>query len=394
MEGPLTSTPPATTSYSLCPSAATLYLLPSVYTFLFLTALPGNALSLWVFLRRIPTISPIHIYLSHLSASNLLLSLTAPFLAGYYARGSVWAPGDALCQTVLHGVTPVLHINLYISMLILTWVALSRFAALIRNTHAPRPSACATLLPRGFFTRLTRASFANTVCASMWLVSVGGVVPATVYYSVMEAAGAGPAGGCVEVCSSPAVELGGRQTATVAVPVITLFFLFYLLVLLSYVTVLRHLRRSRRNTTVSTSQSLLTKVFRNIVVILVVISVCLLPYHIFKPIFITLAHDEAGLPHSAAPDFCTCHPLSALIEIKNCLLLLATLRSSTDPVMYFLLDGTFRTHALRLLSCKQEPSRFQTTFWSLTGSFNPRSEEQREANVSTVDVDATHGNVS
>ncbi|KAM6934097.1 putative G-protein coupled receptor 82 [Xenentodon cancila] len=383
MEGMLKISPPGNVSYSLCPTAATLYLLPTVYAFLFLTALPGNALSLWVFLRCIPTISPIHIYLSHLSVSNLLLSLITPFLAAYYAWGSVWAPRDILCQMVLHGITPVIHTNVYISVLILTWVALSRFAALIRNTHAPRPSACATLLPHGFFMCLTRVSFANTVCAIMWLVSVGGVVPVTVYYSVNEATrtgddGDGHTGGCVEVCYSPTVELGGRQSAMMTVAVITIFFVFYALVLLSYVSVLRHIRRSRRNTNVSTSQSLLKRVFRNIVVIKVVLSVCLLPYHIFKPIFITLAHDEPQLLYTPGPDLCSCHPLSFLVEMKNCLFLLATLRGSTDPVMYFLLDGTFRNQTLKLLSCTKENSKFQTICWSTTGRVNQRVKEQTE----------------
>ncbi|KAF3843676.1 hypothetical protein F7725_002525 [Dissostichus mawsoni] len=91
-----------------------------------------NILSLWVFLRCISTISPTHVYLSHLSISNLILSLTTPFLAAYYAWGSDWTLSSVLCQLVLHGITPVLHINIYISIMILTWVALSRFASLIQ----------------------------------------------------------------------------------------------------------------------------------------------------------------------------------------------------------------------------------------------------------------------
>lgn len=256
---------------SLCPTAATLFFLPTSYCLLFLTALPGNALSLWVFLRRISTISPTHIYLTHLSISNLLLSLTTPFLAAYYARGSVWSLTAVQCQIVLHGITPVLHINIYISLMNLTWVALSRFAALIQKTHASRPSSCVTLLPNAFFTHFTRVSFAHSTCIVVWVVSVGCTVPVTVYYSVIEAMrpddGASEQSECPEVCYSPDVELGGSLSAALTVPVITMFFVFYLMVLLSYMTVLRHIRRSRRNTNVTTSQSLLTKVLRNIVVI-------------------------------------------------------------------------------------------------------------------------------
>nr|XP_020479501.1 probable G-protein coupled receptor 82 isoform X2 [Monopterus albus] len=384
-------TPPAdntscsSSSLYLCPTAATLFFLPAVYTLLFLTALPGNALSLWVFLRYISIITPTHVYLSHLSVSNLLLSLTTPFLAAYYIWGSVWTTGGVLCQLVLHGITPVLHINIYISLMILTWVALSRFAALIQHTHASRPSTCTTLLPRAFFTLLTKAPFASRVCTIMWVVAVGGIVPVTVYYSVQEAGGDG---GCVKVCYNPAVEIGGQLSATFVVLPITTFFVLYLLVLLSYMTVLRHIRRSRRSTSITTSQSLLSSVFRNIVVIQIVLSVCLLPHHLFKPIFISLAHYQRQL--TSSPDSTNCHPLSTLVELKNCLLLLAALRGSTDPVMYFLLDQTFRHQTLALLGCKRNNSGGRAAYRSVTGSASQKAGQSVEGHVADAPGNLSH----
>ncbi|KAA8588408.1 hypothetical protein FQN60_001602, partial [Etheostoma spectabile] len=323
----------------LCPTATTHFFLPSAYTLLFLTSLPGNALSLWVTLRCISATSPIHVYLSHLSISNLMLSLTAPFLAAYYARGSVWTQSGVPCRLVLHGVTPVLHINIYIGIMILMWVALSRFAVLIQHTHASRPSSCATLLPPGFFACLKRTSFASRVCTAAWVVAVGGGVPVTVYYSVKEAvsADATATAGCANVCYNPAVEIGGIRSATMGVPAITLFFVFYLLVLLSYMTVQRHIRRSRQSTSVPTSQCLLGRVLRNI----------------------------------------------AVIQLKNCLLFLAALRGSTDPLMYFLLDKTFRNQTLRLLRCTQNnPESRQVC--SATGSGNQKAAQLVDGNVATT----------
>ncbi|KAM9341945.1 putative G-protein coupled receptor 82 [Pholidichthys leucotaenia] len=385
-------------SSSLCPTTATLLFLPASYTLLFLIALPGNALSLWVFLHCISTISPTHIYLSHSSISNLLLSLSAPLLAAYYALGAVWPLHGALCQLVLHGITPVLHINIYISLTMLTWVALSRFASLIQNTHASRPSACTTLLPHGFFTHLTRVSFAKTACAMVWVASVGGIVPVTVYYSVKEAMSGATEdedGGRVEVCYSPAVEIRGSLSAALSVPFIVLFFVFYLLVLLSYMTVLKHIRRSRRNMRITTSQSLLSRVLRNIMVIQVVLSVCLLPYHIFKPIFISVAHQQNQMECSPDPDNCSsCHPLSNLIELKNCLLLLVALRSPTDPIMYFLLDTTFRSQTVRLLRCKEKISGKTPPLCSVSGSATQKVDQPREENVITATVHMSQESVA
>ncbi|XP_017284561.1 probable G-protein coupled receptor 82 [Kryptolebias marmoratus] len=391
--------PSYNSSFALCPTAATSFFLPSIYMVLFITALPGNAMSLWVFLRRISSISPTHVYLANLSISNLLMSIITPFLAAYFAKGSAWALRSILCQIVLHGITPVLHINIYISLLILAWVALSRFAVLIRNTHASRPSACISLLPHGFFSRLTQVSFANAVCATVWVVSVGGIVPVTVYYSVNEAmksreVGDQGEGKCVDLCYSPAVELGGSVSSSLSIATITVFFVFYLLVLLSYVTLLRHIRRSRLNTEVSTSQSLLGRVFRNIVVIQIVLSVCLLPFHIYKPIFITVAHGQPDLLHYTGPDDCSCHPLNIYIEVKNFLLLLAVLRGSTDPVMYFLLDRTFRYQTLSLLRCNQGDSKRKPMVWSTTGSVNQKPEHLGEENVVSSTVESGFGRTS
>lgn len=106
--------------------------------------------------------------------------------------------------------------------------------------------------------------------------AVGAVVPVTVYYSVNEAASVGEEeeaenARSLKVCYNPAVELGGKLTAVLTAPVITLFFVFYLLVLMSYMSVSRHIGRSRRNTPITASQSLLGRVLRNIVLIQVTI---------------------------------------------------------------------------------------------------------------------------
>uniref|UniRef100_A0A668AVN1 G protein-coupled receptor 82 n=1 Tax=Myripristis murdjan TaxID=586833 RepID=A0A668AVN1_9TELE len=315
----------------------TLFLLPFLYSLLFLTGLPGNAMSLWVFLRCISNKTSTHVYLSNLSLSNLLLSFTTPFLAAYYAQGSVWLQSSFMCQLVLHSVTPLLHINIYIGVTILTWVALSRFATIIQHTHAARQSACTTLLPASFFACLRKASIAYRVCAAVWVLAVGCIVPVTVYYSVKEAARGNEVVADV-VCYNPAVEIGGGLSTASCVPAITIFFICFLLVLLSYVTVLRHIRRSSRSTNIATSHSLLGRVIRNILVIQVVLAVCLLPHHVFKPIFISLVLQQLAHPDVFFP----------ILQVKNCLLFLAALRGSTDPVVYFLLDKTFRSHTLSL----------------------------------------------
>uniref|UniRef100_A0AAY5K7Z6 G-protein coupled receptors family 1 profile domain-containing protein n=1 Tax=Esox lucius TaxID=8010 RepID=A0AAY5K7Z6_ESOLU len=439
--------PSVANTSQLCASDATLFILPSLYILIFLTGLPGNALSLWVFLWRIPNQTSTHVYLTHLGLSNLLLCLTAPFQAAYYVQaqtpsnelynkqvltpsndlynkqvltpsndlynkqaltpsndlynkhaltpsndlynkqaltpsndlynkqaltpsndlynkhaltpfndlynkqvlkpsndlynkqGQRWSTGSPLCKLVVHWVTPVQQINIYVGVFILTWVALSRFATLIQHTHASRPSAFATLLPNAFFTALRRPRFAKAVCAGVWVVVVGAIVPVAVYYSVKEA----NAGDGTKACYNFDVEAGGRLSRGSNVAAIVVFFVCFILVMTSYVSVARHVRRSRQSAAINGSQRLLGKVFRNIVVIQVVLIVCLLPHHIFKSIFISIVEKQepADLATTGGSAREHCLRLSAIIEVKNFLLCLASLRCSADPVMYFLLDKTF-----------------------------------------------------
>ncbi|KAG5283149.1 hypothetical protein AALO_G00038860, partial [Alosa alosa] len=119
----------------LCPSVTTYIVLPTLYTLMFLAGLPGNILSLWVFMSRIPDKSPTHIYLINLSVSNLVLCLTMPILAAYYALSSFLDISHPFCKMAVSLLTPIIHTNITVGMINLTWVALSRCATLILNNH-------------------------------------------------------------------------------------------------------------------------------------------------------------------------------------------------------------------------------------------------------------------
>ncbi|KAI4889609.1 hypothetical protein NFI96_004083 [Prochilodus magdalenae] len=324
------------TSMCLCQTFTTYLVLPILYSTMFLTGLAGNVLSLWVFMAKISGKSPTHIYLISLGISNLLLCFTMPFIAAYYALGTSWSARSSMCQLAINVLTPVFHTNIGVGMIILTWLALSRFATLIQHNHGHRPSKCIKVLPDVFFSRLRRTPFALGVCLGTWAIVGIGIIPSVVVYSMKETK-------TEEACYSPAVEVGGSGSQAFAIVGIVMFFLCLLVVMSAYMAVIRHFYRSRKNTVISDRQKVYTRVFRNIVVIQIVLVICLLPYHIYKAIFINLAQ--------TAKEFGTvseCHPLSTYVEIKNALLCLAALRCSTDPIMYFLLDKTFKKKALCL----------------------------------------------
>lgn len=341
-DGSLTNGSSNTTSL-LCPSVMTNVILPTLYTLMFLTGLPGNILALWVFISKIPDKSPTHIFLVNLGVSNLVLCLTMPTLALYYAMGSVWDTNHPICRVAVSCLTPIIHTNISVGVINLTWVALSRCATLVLNIHAHRPSRVTHVLPAAFLKQLRQTRVAWILCLVSWGLVLGGLVPAIVMYS-MEVNTVKSK----EMCYSASVEVGrvGLVMTTVVFGSVVIFFLCYLLVLSSYTAVTRHILRVRRSTAISNQQNIYAKVFRNIVVIQVVLSICLLPHHICKAVFIHLAH---VYPEFAPPLTNGCHPLSVFVEIKNMLICLAVLRCTTDPITYFLLDRTFRKHTMKVL---------------------------------------------
>ncbi|XP_026861043.1 probable G-protein coupled receptor 82 [Electrophorus electricus] len=329
-------------SSCLCQTTTTHLGLPVLYATVFLSGLPGNALSLWIFVAKIPAKTATHIYLINLGISNLMLCLTMPFLGAYYAMGASWPAPSSMCQLAINGLTPVLHTNIGVGMMSLTWLALSRFATLIQLKHGRRPSRCIKVLPDVILSRLRQTPFALGVCLGTWAIVAMAIIPSVAIYSMKEMNRVED--GSEEVCYSVAVEVGGSGSQAFALAGIVMFFLCLLLVLSAYTAVIRHFYRSRNSTSISDRQKVYSRVFRNIVVIQVVLLVCLLPHHVYKAIFIKMA----WTPSPFAEDVLMCHPMSMPVEVKNVFLCLATLRCSTDPIMYFLLDKTFKKHTLRL----------------------------------------------
>lgn len=325
----------------LCQSVATYIILPTLYSLMFLTGVPGNILSLWVFMTMIPDKTPTHIHLINLGMSNLVLCLTMPFQAAYYSMGTVWDTSHPVCKIAVSFLTPMLHTNIAVGMTSLTWVALSRCAILVQHTNARRPSRITYILPSIFLRQLCRTRFAWVLCLGTWGLMLAFIVPAMVTYSMAVSQAE-----VRESCYSARVEVGRSEFAMAVVILgLVIFFLCYLLVLSSYMAVTRHIFRIRSGTAISDRQRIYARVLRNIVVIQAVLTVCLLPHHIYRAIFIDMVHKY---PMSAPPP-AGCHPLSVHVEVKNMLLSLAVLRCSVDPITYFLLDRTFHKHTVSLL---------------------------------------------
>ncbi|NXW52409.1 GPR82 protein, partial [Nyctiprogne leucopyga] len=308
----------------LQPSLATTVALPVIYSLLFPAGSFGNILAAWIFSRKAPTKRTQYIYLVNLVTANLLLCSTMPFLAVYFARGYQWTYNSVACRIANHLGTLIMHVSMYVTITILCSTALSQYATLKKNSDAQYSQAVNENFYRSVLEKFRQPKFAKYLCIVIWFTVLCITVIAITYNVQARALEE------FHRCYNIRVE-AGEFTAMIAASLATAcFFVSFITVLLAYYSLTRHLSKIQKNTCIGEKHLIYRTVKRNILVIQMILTVCFLPYHIFRPIFYVLLTNN------------DCPRLNYLVEIKNFLTCLAAAKSSLDPVITLLLDKTFK----------------------------------------------------
>uniref|UniRef100_A0A8C9PCB0 G protein-coupled receptor 82 n=1 Tax=Spermophilus dauricus TaxID=99837 RepID=A0A8C9PCB0_SPEDA len=321
------------------PSMISSTALPIIYTLLCIVGLFGNSLSQWVFLTKIGKKTSTHIYLAHLVTANLLVCGAMPFMGIYFLKGYQWEYHSAQCIVVNFLGTLSMHVSMFVSLLILSWIAISRYATLIKKDSMQGPTSCYEKIFYGHLLKKFRQpNFARKLCIYIWGVVLGIIIPVIIYYSVVEATEGGES-----LCYNPQMELGAMISQIAGLIGTTFIGFSFLVVLTSYYSFVNHLRKVRTCTSIVEKDLTYSSVKRHLLVIQILLIICFLPYSIFKPIFFVL-HQKGD-----------CQQLNYLIEIKNVLTCLASARSSTDPIIFLLLDKTFKKILYNLFTKSNSP---------------------------------------
>ncbi|NXI59206.1 GPR82 protein, partial [Chloroceryle aenea] len=316
----------------LQPSVATTVALPVIYSFLSTAGIFGNILSAWVFSRNSLTKRTQYIYLSNLVKANLLLCSTMPFLAAYFARGHQWSYHSILCGIANHAGTLIMHISMYVTIIILCSTAISQYATVKKNSNARYSQPVNGTFYRCVLKKFCQPKFAKYLCRSIWL-TVFCILTTAIAYNIKR-----NQGGSLHNCYNIKVE-ASEFTAMMAASLGTAcFFVPFVTVFLSYYSLTRHLSKIQKNTCIGENHLIYSTVKRNILVIHMILTVCFLPYHIFRPFFYVLLKNN------------DCLNLNYVVEIKNFLTCLAAAKSSLDPVINSLLDKTFKKNLYGLFT--------------------------------------------
>ncbi|XP_031527161.2 probable G-protein coupled receptor 82 [Vicugna pacos] len=321
------------------PSMISSMALPIIYMFLCIIGLFGNSLSQWIFLTKIAKRTPTHIYLAHLVTANLLVCTAMPFMGIYFLKGFQWEYKSAQCRVVNFLGTLSMHVSMFVSLLILSWIAISRYATLMKKDSIQDTTSCYEKIFYGHLLKKFRQpEFARKLCVYIWVAVLGVIIPVIIYYSAVEATE-----GDESLCYNRQTELGATISQIAGLIGTTFTGFSFLVVVTSYYSFVSHLRKIRTCTSITEKSLTYSSVKRHLLVIQILLIVCFLPYSIFKPIFFVLHQRE------------NCQQLNHLIEIKNILTCLASARSSTDPIIFIFLDKTFKKTLYKLFTKSNSP---------------------------------------
>ncbi|XP_048415310.2 proteinase-activated receptor 3-like [Stegostoma tigrinum] len=131
-------------------------LISAFYILVLCIGLPANGFALWAMVRE--SKKPSTIFLMNLAVADLLLSLVLPFKIHYHILGNNWLFGEALCRTV----TAFFYGNMYCSVLLLTFISIDRYFALVHPFLSKR---------------FRDNSFAVGSCCVIWVIVVLSVIP-------------------------------------------------------------------------------------------------------------------------------------------------------------------------------------------------------------------------
>lgn len=324
-----TTSSSSTTSFTLSPSPTPIPLpnqtacsfddsalrlpLAVLYLLLFLFGLAGNLFALWVFLFLHVSRNSVRVFLINCAVADLVLLACLPFRVFYHLNGNRWTLGPRACQLVGN----LFYMNMYISIVLLGLISLDRYMRLRGQGRGQRGGS---MRPWGSW----------LVCGAVWGLALVGLVPMIATLEVKEDS---------VQCFHYRQRLQAKGKAYFNGVVVLLFWLVFLMLMVSYANIAFQLLKVSQDKPDLPNAQRYKRTAKKSFFVLFLFVVCFGPYHAFRPVYI-VSQLDAELP---------CDYLQWVDRTNETMLLLSSFNSCLDPVMYFLLSGSVRKTALRVM---------------------------------------------
>ncbi|XP_053329985.1 P2Y purinoceptor 4 [Spea bombifrons] len=287
-------------------------ILPISYSAVFIVGLPLNATAIWIFIAKIRPWSPTTVYMFNLALSDMLYVLSLPTLVYYYADHNNWPFGEALCKIVRF----LFYTNLYCSILFLTCISVHRYLGVCHPLRS---------LQR------VKVKHARIICASVWLSVSICLVPNLIFVTVS------PRGNSI-ICHDTTTPDQFETYVEYSTAVMSLLFgVPCLVITCCYGFMARELTKPLVSGS-HTLPSYKKRSIKTIVVVLVVFTICFLPFHITRTLYYYARLKEE------------CQFLKVVNIIYKITRPMASANSCIDPVLYFLASDSYQRRLLRTVT--------------------------------------------
>lgn len=283
------------------------------YSVIFIVGLVGNITALYVFLSIHRKRNSIQIYLLNVAIADLLLIFCLPFRIMYHINQNKWTLGVILCKVV----GTLFYMNMYISIILLGFISLDRYIKINRSIQQRKVIT-------------TRQSI--YICGTVWAIALAGFL--TMITLILKKGDHSST-----MCFHYRDKRDAIGEAIFNFVLVVMFWLIFLLIILSYIKIGKNLLRiSKRRSKFPNSGKYATTA-RNSFIVLIIFTICFVPYHIFRFVYISSQIKESS-----------CYWKETVHKINEVMLVLSSFNSCLDPVMYFLMSSNIRKIMCQLLS--------------------------------------------
>uniref|UniRef100_A0A8C5UAH8 G protein-coupled receptor 34 n=1 Tax=Malurus cyaneus samueli TaxID=2593467 RepID=A0A8C5UAH8_9PASS len=173
------------------------------------------------------------------------------------------------------------------------------------------------------------------ICCMVWAVALTGfiVVVAPSFFKTEESNST--------LCFHYRSKQKAKTEAILNYITVLIFWIVYFLVILSYIKIAKNLLKISRRRANFPNAGKYTMTARNSFIVLIIFTVCFVPYHIFRFVYIT---SQLQTP--------SCYWKEIIHTCNEVMLIFSSFNSCLDPVMYFLMSRSVRKTVFQLICRK------------------------------------------
>ncbi|XP_056906358.1 P2Y purinoceptor 14-like isoform X2 [Takifugu flavidus] len=314
--------------------------LPLLYFLLCLVGTALNGVAACIFFR-VPSDSGLVVYLKNMVVADLLMLATFPLrLAAQLGLGG-WRLHVVMCRYT----SVVFYSSMYVGILLMGFISLERYVKIVRPPASTSPSCGGA----SWLHLVQTVAFARVLALLTWSFLLLCVLPNV----VLTSAPARPENS--RRCMQLKTALGVQWHRASSLLSVGLFWVTLLVLVFCYASIARRVLRSYRRVRQSSS-SICRRSKRSIVSLLLVFTLCFVPYHVCRVPYTLSQMPASGFSWNSR---------FLLFQVKEGTLFLSALNVCLDPIIYFLMCATFRESLLKKLP-GPERGRSLTTAQSLS----------------------------